>query len=317
MLIKRMRFLFCVMGLMICLCACGTQKEPEKSLEKADSAVQENLKEKVFRFASAEEVAGISDEDLLYILEHNYITEDFFPEGSYHKLSLFDVEMQVSTKDNPDAAAEYVMTVIVEKEEIEGTVDLTVPLSTEFIREYAVADCHHFMDIQNTMEPGDDTGILVKDKQVIFCGETEGYVEYSARYIDSRSLYNNNRLVTHNIPRAYRRVYMKSFLNTAKNQRELLMLGELSKEYVEEQMDIYWGSNKMMYREVTEQENRFVYTQYYYGMVSGDYGVDSEACLYKNMVTIDKKSRKVYFCNPEKIKRVTIPGSAVEFHDWW
>ena len=97
------------------------------------------------------------------------------------------------------------------------------------------------------------------------------------------------------------------------------MLGELSKEYIEEQLDIYWGSDKMMYREVTEQENRFVYTQYYYGKNYGDYGVDSEACLYKNMVTIDKKSREVYFCNPEQLKRVTIPGSAVDWptDDWW
>lgn len=318
-LIKRIALFLCLGVIMICLGSCDSQKEPKKTSKKADNVTQEIRKEKVFRFSSPEEVEAISDEDLLYILEHNYVTEDFFPEGSYHKLDLFDVEMQVPTKKNPDAAAEYVMTVILEQEDLEEAVDLTVPLSTELINEYAVADCHHFMDIQNTMEPGDKTGILVKDKQVIFCGETDGYVEYSARYTDSRSLYENHWLVTHNIPRAYRRVYMKSFLNTAKNQRELLMLGELSKEYIEEQLDVYWGSNKMMYREVTEQENRFVYTQYYYGMVHGDYGVDSEACLYKHMVTIDKNSREVYFCNPEQVKRVTIPGSAVDWptDDWW
>lgn len=297
---------------MASLCACG---QPEKS----DTGKREIRKEKVFRFSSQEEVEVTSDDDLLYILENEYCTEDFFPEGSYHTLDLFDVEMQVPTKKNPDAADEYVMTVILEKEDVDGTVDLTVPLPTDFINKYAVADCHHFMDIQNSMEPGEKTGTLVKDKQVIFCGETDGYVEYSARYTDSRSLYENNWLVTNNIPRAYRRVYMKSFLNTDKNRRQFLMLGELSKEYIEEQLDIYWGSDKMMHREVTEQENSFVYTQYYYGKVYGDYGVDSEACLYKNMVTIDKKSHEVYFCNPEQVKRVTIPGSAVDWptDDWW
>ena len=142
---------------MTSLCACG---QPEKS----DTGNLEIRKEKVFRFSSPEEVEAIGDDDLLYILEHNYVTEDFLPEGSYHTLDLFDVEMQIPTKKNPDAAAEYVMTVILEQEDLEETVDLTVPLPTDFINEYAVADCYRFMDIQNTMEPGDKTGILVKDK---------------------------------------------------------------------------------------------------------------------------------------------------------
>ncbi len=316
---KRIVLFLCLGFILICQGACDSQKESEDPLKKADTVATNISKEKVFRFASPEEVEAISDEDLMYIWENDYRTEDFFEEGSYHTLSLFEVEMQAPTKNNPDAADEYVMTVVLEKEDVGGMLDLTAPLPSEFIKEYAVADCHHFMDIQNTREPGEDTGILVKDKQVIFCGETDGYAEYSARYMDSRSLYNNDKLVTHNIPRAYRRVYMKSFLKTSEGNRNYLILGELSKDYIEEQLDIFRGNDKTMYREVTEQENRFVYTQYYYGMEIGDYGVDSEACLYKNMVTIDKKSREVYFCYPEQIKRVTIPGSAVDWptDDWW
>lgn len=310
-------FYLCIGVITVSLCACGQPKEPELSQKISDTVNQGICKEKVFRFTSSESVKDMGDEDLVYILDNHYVTDDFFEKGSYHKIDLFDVEMQVPTTQNPNAASEYIMTIIIDKEEVGPEFDLLSELSAEFIKEYAVADCNEFMDMQNSMDPGEETGTQVKDKKVIFCGETDGYIEYSARYTDCNSLYENNRLVTHKTPRAYRRVYMKSILMSNEGyNRQFWMLGELSKEYIEEQLDIYLENNQMLYREVVEQENRFVYTQYYAEKHLGDFGLDDEACLYKHMTAVDKQSHEISFCSPEKIKSVIIPGTAVEWPTW-
>ena len=65
--------------------------------------------EKEFAFASAEEIDNISDEDLLYIYNHNYDTYDFFPEGEYTGIDYFGKEMLVPTETCPDAPTECML----------------------------------------------------------------------------------------------------------------------------------------------------------------------------------------------------------------
>lgn len=69
----------------------------------------------------------------------------------------------------------------------------------------------------------------------------------------------------------------------------------------------------MLYREVTEEEACYLYTYYYVYKVYGDFGIDDEVQLCKQVITIDKKSREVYYRNEEKIKEVILVGTA---QDW-
>lgn len=271
---------------------------------------------KEFIFTSAEEVENISDEDLVYILENDYITYDFFEEGSYSEVDLFGVKMQVPTEENPEASGEYIMSLVFNNDDLGDITDFNTLVSSDFVKEYAQRDMEDFINSQNTKRPQDETGILIKDEEIIFCGETDTYVEYSARYVESRTFYENDVLVTHDIPRAYRRIYMKSLLwETDNNGTQLLMLGDLNQEYVKDQLDLYlsMGSNLMLYREVAEEEDCYTYTRYYTYMVYGDYGIDNEAQLYKETITVDKENHEVYYEDVQQIKVVRIVGSAPEY----
>lgn len=321
--------IFLIMGLAaILLCSCNSRDAwinpgvnfydfPE--IPKNTNTDEKHSEKKKFVFTSSEEIENISDDDLMYILYNNYVTSDFFEEGSYNEVDLFGVEMQVPTKECPDAAAEYIMVNALNKEELEGFDDLASVVPSDCLKAYVQKDIEDFINAQNTRKPGEKTGTVVKDKEVIFCGETDSYVEYSARYTDSRSLYEDDVLVTHSIPRAYRLIYLKSLLRTTgTNSMQLWMLGELSKEYVEEILDIYLISKDrgMLYREVTEEDNCYTYTRYYAYMSYGDYGVDDEANLYKKVITIDKESHRVCFGNDELIKEIRIAGTAREWPMW-
>lgn len=281
--------------------------------------VTESPVKKEFTFLSAEEVENISDEDLIVIVSNGYTREDFFGEGSFATIDLFDVPMMVPTEEEPENSYEYIMMQILYSDDVSEAIDLNSPISSDIINAYAQKDVAEFMDMQNTRDPGEDTGVLVKDEETIFCGETDSYSEYSARYTDSRSLYENDVLVTHNIPRAYRHVYMKTLVHFSDMEgRPLVMLGDLSKEYVQEQLDYFNNKAGMiMYREVTEDENSYIYTYYYAYTVYGDFGLNNEANLVKSSFIVDKETHVVSYGNEERVKAVEIEGTAQDWPEEW
>lgn len=279
----------------------------ENSTDNSDDKVVDSEEtNKEFTFTSAEEIENISDEDLTYILNHDYKTYDFFPEGEYTKVDLFGVELQVPTEDCPEATEEYITVVVLSK----GSEDLNTLKDSQQIKTYAGVKLMDSIYSHQTMFSGDRTGTAVKDAEALYCGETDTYVEYSARFTESRSYYDNRELVTTEIPRAYRYVYMKSIVKSVTgDSTQLVMLGELSKEYVEEQLDIYLSSTHdlTLYREVTEDEGHYFYTRYYACMVYGDYGVNDCAYLYKETLIVDKDTQVVHYEPMEEVKMVSIP----------
>ena len=275
----------------------------------------QTAEKKEFSFTSAEDVESISDEDLVIIAYGDYKREDFFEEGSSVAIDLFDVSLMVPTEEEPENTYETIRIDILDIKEIGENHDNNTLITSEFLKEYGASDVERIIDLQNTRVPGEATGILVKDKEIIYCGETDYYVEYSGRYTDCRSLYENDVLVTHNIPRAYRFVYMKTFVMCIyDNGYRPMMLGELNKEYVQQQMDYYMSGTEyytMVYRETEETEDSYIYTYYYVTLSGGDWGINDEAVLYKEAIQIDKDTHILYYNYfYEPVKSVKIPGTA-------
>lgn len=318
---KRVAF---VAGVIITVfCACASQKDQIDS-SNSNSSVKvtekvkydsEHTEKKKYKFTSSEEVETINDEDLVYIASNDYAVYDFCEKGSYHWVDLFDME-EASTKGFSEVSQECIRPIVANIEELVGFNDLDSTIPSECMTAYAKAYIADYLERQNTKEPGEETGSVVKDEEIIFCGETDNYVGCSIRYTESRSRYDNRILVTNDIPRANHPIFLKNMLWIAgENGRCLLLLGELTQEYVEEQLDIYLlpKVGSMLYREVTEDEECYLYTYYYAYMVYGDFGIDNEVQLCKQVITIDKESHEVYYRNEEKIKEVILVGSA---QDW-
>lgn len=320
---KRVVFVAGVIATVFCACASqndrmhSSEKNFSNSLEDTEKASSDSqsAEKKKFTFTTAEEIENISDEDLVYIVSNDYVIYDFCEEGNYHKVDLFDVE-GTSVNDSSELSAGYIRPIVADIEELDGFNDSNGSIPSECITSYATDYIANYLKVQNTKEPGEETGSTVKNEEIVFCGETDSYMGYRVRYTESRSMYNNDVLVTHEIPRVDYSVYMKNLLWTAgENSRQLLMLGELSEEYVEEQLDIYMlpKVGGMLYREVMEAEDCYLYTYYYAYMVYGDFGIDNEVQLCKQVIAIDKESHEVYYRNEERIKEVILVGSA---QDW-
>ena len=139
-------------------------------------------------------------------------------------------------------------------------------------------------------------------------------MEYSGRYTDCRSLYENNVLVTYNIPRAYRFVYMKTFaMCNYDNGYRVMLLGELNKDYVQQQLDYFMigaDYHTTIYRQTEETEDSYIYTYYSVCISGGDWGIDDEVVLCKETIKVDKETHILYFDYSESIKSVVIPGTA-------
>jgi len=266
--------------------------------------------EKEFAFASAEEIDNISDEDLLYIYNHNYDTYDFFPEGEYTGIDYFGVEMLAPTEACPDAPNECIFFIIEDCFSIDES-ELNSVIDSQKMKTFAEVDIADSIYADNTSYAEYEPGKAIKDLKVIFCGENDSYVEYTSTYTESNRYYDNNRvLVSNETQRAYRWIYMKSLVYTkVEDERQLIMLGELSVDYVKEQMDLYNNlqNNTILYREVAEEEDCYTYTCYYIHPMIGGEAQSSELYLLKEVIQIDKESHEVQYKSAEIVKTVDIP----------
>ncbi len=266
--------------------------------------------EKEFAFASAEEIDNISDEDLLYIYNHDYDTYDFFPEGEYTGIDYFGMEMLVPTETCPDAPTECMLFFIEDCFSIDES-ELNSVIDSQKMKTFAEVDITDSIYSCNTSYAEYEPGKTIDDFKLILCGENDSYVEYTSTYTEINRFYDNNRvLVSNETQRAYRWIYMKSLVYTkVEDKRQLIMLGELSVDYVKEQMDIYNYYNKstVLYREVAEEEDCYIYTCYYIHPMIGGEAQSSELYLLKEVIQIDKESHKVQYKSAEVVKTVDIP----------
>ena len=266
--------------------------------------------EKEFAFASAEEIENISDEDLLYIYNHDYDTYDFFPEGEYTEIDYFGAEMLVPTETCPDAPTECMLFIIedcfsIDESELDSVID------SQKMKTFAEVDITDSIYAGNTSYAEYEPGKSIEDYKLILCGENDSYVEYTSTYTEINRFYDNNRvLVSNETQRAYRWIYMKSLVYTkVEDERQLIMLGELSLDYVKEQMDIYndYHKSTVLYREVAEEEDCYIYTCYYIHPMIGGEAQSSELYLLKEVIQIDKETHKVQYKSAEVVKTVDIP----------
>lgn len=306
------RFLSVILAVFIC-CTFSSCRKVTKS-EYLDST-ETDADLRAFSFESAQEIESISDEDLIYLSQHSYeyarSANSVFLNGTFERIDYFEVPLMRTTNSE-----ENVRTEILYSDENYNT---DTPLTADKIKPYAEETIKDAIRCQNTMEPGDDAGIIVTDEEIIYCGENDSYIEYSGRYVDNRYMYENDFPVTHIIPRATRWVFMKNIVSDANGNDKLI--GELSKEYIQEQMDIFKNDSyesEVVYREVTEDDTAFYYNYYIASFSYGDWGVDSSATLYKRTHTIDKETHIIsYGRGHEEIKTVTIPNSTLEDRLGW
>lgn len=279
----------------------GDSKELESHTEEP---------EKEFAFASVEEIENISDEDLLYIYNHNYDTYDLFAEGEYTEIDYFGKEMLVPTETCPDAPTECMLFFIEDCFSIDES-ELNSVIDSQKMKTFAEVDITDAIYSCNTSYIEYEPGKAIDDFKLILCGENDSYVEYTSTYTEINRYYDDNRvLVSNETQRAYRWIYMKSLVYTkVEDKRQLIMLGELSLDYVKEQMDIYNDYNKstVLYREVAEEEDCYIYTCYYIHPMIGGEAQSSELYLLKEVIQIDKESHKVQYKSAEIVKTVDIP----------
>ena len=266
--------------------------------------------EKEFAFASAEEIDNISDEDLLYIYNHDYDTYDFFPEGEYTGIDYFGKEMLVPTETCPDAPTECMLFFIEDCFSIDES-ELNSVIDSQKMKTFAEVDITDSIYSCNTSYTEYEPGKAIDDFKLILCGENDSYVEYTSTYTEINRYYDDNRvLVSKEIQKAHRWIYMKSLVYTkVEDERQLIMLGELSLDYVKEQMDIYndYHKSTVLYREVAEEEDCYNYTCYYIHPMIGGEAQSSELYLLKEVIQIDKESHKVQYKSAEIVKTVDIP----------
>ncbi len=306
----RRRVLLCSIVVAVLMVGCGQAWEQQVGDWISEVTIEpttQPLELKEYRFKSAEEVEQMSDEDLIYIAQNSfyYQTLDFFDEGEFAQIDLYGVELK-------EEACERVWIDYFWLEELEVELDVgkTIP-EAEFER-LVQNDIQMIYKYANTKEPGEDIGSEVLNEEAYLCGENDNYIEYSIRFTDRRSTYFNSVLTTTDIPIAYRKVYFKNYvIETNIEEWRAYLLGELSAEYVQKQLDMQmYGTTPVLYREVTEDEQNYYYTFYYAYVERRDYGVKDEAVLWKHIKTVNKETHLVLSGNfPVEFRRVEIEGT--------
>ena len=270
-----------------------------------ENTVIESVVLPIYIFHSSEEVEQITDEDLIFINQHPYKTKNFYDTGEFNELDLFGIEL------NKDIY-ETVFISTFELKDLEIDLDVSKPLPEEEFQRLIDTDIEMMYYYANTQKPGEKTGKTVVSKDTLFCGENNIYTEYSVRYTQRCTMYENNKLTSTNIPNAYRKVYLKNYIiSTSENNRSGFLLGELSADYVKEQLDVFhsYDSNPIIFREVTEHNNRYTYSTYYTTFEYNDRVKNNVVILWNHKQYIYKDTHKVTSTRPSEIRRAEIPGT--------
>lgn len=248
---------------------------------------------KVFSFQTADEAEAVSDEDLIYIAQNNYKTTDFISDISNGGYDLFDIPLMETEADGV-LYSERVEPYIFQSKLPLAEVNVNEEISAEVFQKLIDEHCTGLIESANTWDG--NTGSRTKDEQIIYCGENDYYVEYSIRYTELRTYYNNNELVTSEIPRAYRRCFIKNCLSVQNDNRMGPMyFGDMSLEKMKNIKDFYASVSGVpnIYRNIQETDTAYVYTSYQIYVVGGDYGLCDTVVLEKVDSCYDKITHEI------------------------
>ena len=300
-------------GLLLSVSGCGVEKTTDEQNSQSEYAANsetgtEEPELRTFLFQSAEEAESISDEDLIYIAQNKYKTADFISDIDSGGYDLFDIPLMEKEVDGV-LYSERVETYVLQSKLPLKEVDVNEEISTEAFQELIDEHCSVLIEAANTWDG--DTGSRTRDEEIIYCGENDFYVEYSIRYTELRSYYDNDKLVTLELPRAYRRCFLKNELSVEDgNRMGPVYFGELSLEKVKniEDFDIFVDSRPSIYRNVQETDTAYVYTNYQIHIIGGDYGLCDRVVLEKVDSCYDKTTHEITNTGTD-IKSVEIPGT--------
>lgn len=247
----------------------------------------------IFGFDSAEEVENMSDEELLLIYENGYSIDKFYSEGTYEKVSTFDVPLEERS---------ITFTALVSTSDISSEINLKKALPSDEVNEYAEFDIREFAD---------------EDDEIMCVGENDYYIVYRQLSYGEYTVENEgDNAVTEKLLNERRTAYFKTFIVDSESD-SLLLLGKLNKKYVVQQMDLLLMNNvnnRIIYREIEENKSSYIYSIYYFLYSVGDWGLDSSISVCKNIYTIDKKTHSVEVTY-EDILKTRIPDTALSL-DW-
>lgn len=81
--------------------------------------------------------------------------------------------------------------------------DVTKPLPEDEFQRLVDNDIEMMYHYANTQKADDETGDIVVSKDTFFCSENDLYAEYSVRYTQRRTMYENDKLTLTDIPRLW------------------------------------------------------------------------------------------------------------------
>ena len=253
---------------------------------------EENGDKREFHFLNADEVEGISDQDIMYIVEHDYDTSDFYSQEDYTYLDFDGIEMDGSQFEDYEIRMEALS---VKPDNID------VPLSYTDMEDAAKNNIQEFIEAQNRYDNYGEQIEFTSDEDISFIGENDMYAAYILKYTDNWYTYDDpegDSKTLDSEDRKYCWIYLKNLMRD-EGTSDLIFLGQLNRENVCSVLDMYDYDNEirnidgaiLLYRDIEENDNEFVYTSY---IASGPGRGDVEgAVIYRNVYHVDKASHKL------------------------
>lgn len=289
--------------------------EPIKTKAPVKSNTSDTEEIRTFVFNSTEDVETVSDDDLIYIATHYSAVLDQVSDKKEPEIDLFGVPLAEKTVDG-NTYREDVRAYVLQCKLPPTRINVNEPFPDEIFQEYIDEHC------KSLISNNGKTGISTKDNEIIYCGENDLYVEYSIRYTEVRTYYENKKLVTHEIPIAYRCCFYKDRLYVNFGDHEsLVYFGETAMDKVAPIMKLLLSgeySGRSIYTEFSETEEAYICTSYHVYTCMGDWGLCDTANLEKVVAVFDKNTHEI--CNKYGdffSREVKIPGTYHEIPQRW
>lgn len=261
-----------------------------------DSAVSVSVSDydmtpaKVYSFSSGEEVESLPDDDIIEIATHNYISADFVPEFA-DSIDFYGRELQErEAKDYTGASftvGERVEPCILRIDDESAMGDVSEPVSDDLFQKIVEEDIQSLVISNNGS---------MDEAEIIFCGETDAYAEYSISFSAKQSINDTE----YDYPMLSRRCFYRNIFDVPSSDRMVrLYYGEMTAEAIQSAMDFAAAteSGLCLYREVRTEEDSYVYVYYSMHISYGDYGVNDTVFLEKRELLFGKESHEIELVN--------------------
>ena len=272
--------------------ACTSNKNEEQDVNIYNSPAEiknvgqdtdEPLKE--FSFSSEEDFINLSDEDVIFIVDHDYRTSDFIDDFNADPYDDFGIPLGTYERFEP---------VMLDPGGVRSDYDVNKRISDEDFNKL-VED--YMNDFKENFE-----GMEIK-----YYGATENYTEYGYKISEG---FGGRRCF-------YRNTFMLSDTVDGNFYAGPYYLGELTTDNVLREEDFYlsgFGNSCVLYRKAEEREDAVVYIYYYpykktsRGSWEPEEGNNQRAEIWKSEFFYDKETHRV---TQEKtlIRSVEIPDT--------